>query len=300
MIKDNFEKIKKVLWVILFANIFVAILKIIIGSLINSTSMSADGFHSLTDGSSNIVGLIGISLASKPEDAEHPYGHKKFEMLSGLFIAGMLLVIGGKVIMSAIDRLISPVPLRITSDSIIALILTIIVNIFVCKFEFNQGKKLNSYILTSDSLHTRSDVFVSIGVLVTLICVKLGLPPVIDSIASFIVSIFILQSSYEIFKSASGILVDKAIIESERVEGVILSFKEVKDVHKIRSRGINSEIYLDMHIKLEANMSVAQCHSLVRKIEEKVRKEVDSNIQMIVHIEPFYNNESSAFRNEIV
>lgn len=300
MIEDNFTKIKKVLWVILFANLFVAILKIIIGGLINSTSMSADGFHSLTDGSSNIVGLIGISLASKPEDVEHPYGHKKFEMLSGLFIAGMLLIVGGKVIMSAINRFMKPVPLNITADSIITLILTIIVNIFVCKFEFNQGKKLNSYILTSDSLHTRSDVFVSIGVLITLICVKLGLPPVIDSITSFIVSIFILQSSYEIFKSASGVLVDKAVIQSKNVEEVLLSFNEVKDVHKIRSRGINSEIYLDMHIKFEANMSIAQCHSLVRRIEEKVRREVDNNIQMIVHIEPFYTNETIAFRNEIV
>jgi len=95
---NNYKKVKQVLWVILFANFAVALLKIIIGAMIKSSSMTADGFHSLSDGSSNIVGLIGIGLASKPIDKDHPYGHKKFEVLSGLFIAGMLLFIGLKII----------------------------------------------------------------------------------------------------------------------------------------------------------------------------------------------------------
>ena len=300
MNSDNFKVIKKVLWVILFANLMVAILKIIIGNLINSTSMIADGFHSLTDGSSNIVGIIGINLASKPIDVEHPYGHKKFEMLAGLFIAGMLLVIGGKVIINAVYRLINPIELQITVESIVTLMFTIIVNVLVCRFEFRQGKKMNSYILTSDSLHTKSDIFVSAGVLFTLISVKLGFPPIIDSIASFIVSIFILHSSYEIFKSASEILVDKAAVETDAVKEIILSFNEVKDVHKIRSRGIHSEIYLDMHMKLAANMNVAQCHKLIKQIENKVREEVNGNIQMIVHVEPFYDSGGVTFSSELI
>ncbi|MGL5715515.1 MAG: cation diffusion facilitator family transporter, partial [Paraclostridium sp.] len=95
---DNYKKVKQVLWIILFANLGVALLKIVVGSIINSASMTADGFHSLSDGSSNIVGLIGITLASKPIDKEHPYGHKKFEVIAGLFIGGMLLFLGGKII----------------------------------------------------------------------------------------------------------------------------------------------------------------------------------------------------------
>jgi divalent metal cation (Fe/Co/Zn/Cd) transporter len=90
MENNNYKKVKQVLWIILFVNFGVALLKIIIGNSIKSASMTADGFHSISDGTSNIVGLIGIGLASKPVDKDHPYGHNKFEVLSGLFIGGML------------------------------------------------------------------------------------------------------------------------------------------------------------------------------------------------------------------
>jgi cation diffusion facilitator family transporter len=102
--KDVYKKVRQVLWLILFANLAVAVLKIVVGTFVHSASMTADGFHSLTDGSSNIVGIIGIRLASKPVDEDHPYGHRKFETLAGLFIAGMLFFIGGKIIVEAINR----------------------------------------------------------------------------------------------------------------------------------------------------------------------------------------------------
>jgi cation diffusion facilitator family transporter len=284
----NFKKIKQVLWIIMFANLAVALLKIIIGSAVKSASMTADGFHSLTDGSSNIIGLIGISLAIKPMDKDHPYGHKKFETLAGLFIAGMLLVIGGKIIIDAISRFLNPISLHITLDSLMTLLITLGINIFVCTYEYNKGKKLNSYILLSDSLHTRSDIYVSIGVLFTLICVKLGLPPIIDPIASLIVSIFILHASYEIFKSAGSILVDKAVIDTEKVKNLTLEFEQVKGVHNIRSRGSEDDVYIDMHILTEPNMSVEKSHALIHAIETKMRNELNDNLQVFVHLEPFY------------
>ena len=176
---DNYKKVKQVLWIILFANFTVALLKIIIGKSIKSSSMTADGFHSISDGSSNIVGLIGITLASKPIDKDHPYGHNKFEVMSSLFIGAMLVFIAGKVVFDALSRFINVVTPNISIGSLIALIITLGINIFVCNYEYKKGKKLNSYILVSDSLHTKSDIFVSVGVLVTLIRIKLGLPSII-------------------------------------------------------------------------------------------------------------------------
>lgn len=292
MERDNFSKIKQVLWIILFANLAVAILKIVIGGIIKSTSMTADGYHSLTDGASNVIGLIGINFASKPVDEDHPYGHKKFETLAGLFIAGMLLIIGGNIIYSAISRFINPVTPTVTFESLISLIITLGINIFVCTYEYNQGKKLKSNILTSDSLHTKSDIYVSIGVIVTLIGVKLGLPPVIDPIASLVVSGFILHAAYEIFKSTSDVLVDKAVIDISRVKEVCMEFKEIKGVHKIRSRGCINDIYIDMHLLTEPNMSVEQSHELIHDIEKRMQNEIDENIQIIAHIEPFYEKQN--------
>ena len=130
---DKFKKIKNVLWIILFANVLVALLKIVIGSKIQSSSMTADGFHSLTDGTSNIIGIIGIGLAVKPKDEDHPYGHKKFETLAGLGIAMMLFFVSATIIKEAFTKFFNPTVPNISAESIIALVITLIINIFVKK-----------------------------------------------------------------------------------------------------------------------------------------------------------------------
>lgn len=287
MATENFKKVKQVLWIILFANLIVAVLKIVIGNIIKSASMTADGFHSITDASSNIVGLIGIHFASKPVDKDHPYGHGKFETLAGLFIAGMLFVVGGKIIIGAFDRFLNPVTPNITTESLIVLLVTLCINLLVCISENIQGKKLNSQILVCDSMHTRSDIYVSIGVLMTLICVKLGLPPVIDPIASLIVAIFVIHAAFEIFKDNSSVLVDKAVVDTDKIKDITRNFEQVKDTHNIRSRGNENNLYIDMHIMIEANMNVEESHALIHDIQKEIIKEINGNAQVIIHLEPF-------------
>lgn len=287
---DNFKKVKRVLWIILFANLGVAALKIIIGGMIHSSSMTADGFHSLTDGSSNIVGLVGISFASRPKDEDHNYGHMKYETMAGLFIAGMLFFIGGKIVFDAIARFANPSVPLITIESLIALIFTLVVNICVSTYEFREGKKLDSHILVSDSLHTRSDIYVSTGVLISLLGIKLGLPPIIDPIASLVVAGFIFYACYEIFKNCSDILLDRTPIDNNKIYEIVLNFPQVKNAHKIRSRGCKSDIHVDLHIMTEPGMSVEDSHTLIHEIEKKLKVEIDRNLQIIVHIEPFHEN----------
>ena len=154
-----------------------------------------------------------------------------------------------------------------------------------------MGKKLNSYILISDSLHTKSDIFVSIGVLFTLVGVKLGLPAIIDSIVSLVVAGFILHASYEIFKSTIGVLVDKAIVDDEDVIEILNEFDEVKCFHNIRSRGSENNIYLDMHVMVNPNMTVEDSHKLSHDIEDKIRKIINENAQVIIHVEPYYEKD---------
>ena len=286
---DNYKKVKQVLWIILFANFAVALLKIIIGNQIKSYSMTADGFHSLSDGASNIVGLIGIFFASKPKDKNHPYGHKKFEIITSLFISGMLFVIAIKIILSAVLRIANPVVPAITIESLIALIITLFINIFVCMYEYRIGTKLNSYVLISDSLHTRSDIFVSLGVLVTLVGVKLGFPVIIESIVPIIISAFIIYSASGIFRLSIGILVDRVAVDEDYIKEIVFEFNEVRDVHNIRSRGSKSSIYIDMHVMVDPFISVEQSHDLTHKIEKQIQEEINENAQVIVHIEPFYS-----------
>mgnify|MGYP000918741060 CR=1 FL=1 len=287
---EDFHRVKRVLWIILFANFAVALVKILVGTMIKSAGMTADGYHSLTDGSSNIVGLIGIRLASKPTDADHPYGHWKFETLAGLFISTMLFLLGGKIIIEAIGKFIRPVTPGITPESLIALSATLVVNIFVSMLEYRKGKMLNSPILISDSLHTRSDVFVSIGVLTGLGAIKLGLPPVIDPAVSLIVSGFILHAAFEIFRSNSDILVDKAVIDTDRIKSIAMSFDQIKDIHDIRSRGDENSLFIDMHIMTDPNLNIEESHELIHSLEDKIRRDINENAQITAHLEPYEKN----------
>ena len=290
--EGNCKKVKFVLWIILFANLGVAITKMVVGYLINSASLSTDGIHSLSDGLSNVVGLIGVTIASRPVDKEHPYGHKKSEIIASLFIGGMLLFLGLKTLITGFGRFVNPGEISITLISLISLILTIGINIFVTIYERRKGEEYNSFILISDSIHTKSDIFISVGVLISLIGIRMGLPQIIDPIISIIISLFILRASYEIFKESIGILLDKAMIGEERIIEILNTFSEIKNIHNIRSRGVENDIYVDMHIMIDANTSTEDAHKLSHNIEREIKNNINSNCQVIIHIEPYHKDEN--------
>lgn len=294
MEKNNYKEVQKILAIILVANLLVAGLKILVGTIIKSTSMTADGFYSVSDGASNVIGLIGIHFASKGRDKEHPYGHSKYETLAGLFISLMLFIAGGNVILAAIEKFRNPVMPEVTTMSLLALVFTLIVNIVVSNIEYRKGKELNSQILISDSMHTRSDVYISLGVLATLIAIKLGLPIWIDPLASLVVAAFIIQAAYEIFRNNSHILLDGEAIDSEDIREVVMSFEEVKDVHKIRSRSSINIVNVDLHLVVDPELDVEESHKLTHDIEDAIRDKFDENLQLIAHLEPHEDSTESS------
>lgn len=288
--KVNYRKVQQVLLVILLANLLIAGTKIIAGSVIQSASMTADGFHSLSDGFSNIVGLIGAHFASQPEDDEHPYGHNKFETLAGLFISIMLLFAGGKVVLGAIERFKEPIVPEISTESLILLVATLVINIVVCVVEYRKGEELNSQILISDSMHTRSDIYISAGVLITLAGIRFGLPAVIDPIVSLAVAGFILHAGYEIFQETSGVLLDSVAVDSGAIREIVMGFEDARDVHDIRSRGSRNSLSIDLHITVDPKLDVETAHKLVHDIEDAVRGKFGAHAQVIAHVEPDEEN----------
>lgn len=287
MLGSRMKKVRRVLWLILLANLAVAAVKIVAGQWIQSASLTADGFHSLTDGVSNVVGLIGIWFASQPVDDNHPYGHRKYEFVTGLFIGFMLLLIAVFVIQEAIGKFIQPEMPNITLESLVALVATLLVNIAVCLYEYRQGQKLASPVLISDSLHTRSDVYVSLSVLATLVGIKFGLPAVIDPAASLVVAAFIVRAAVDIIRSTSAVLVDRASVDTEKIREIALSFVEVRDVHDIRSRGSEHDLYIDMHVLIDPTMDVADSHRLSHDVADKIRAELHDGARVMIHMEPF-------------
>lgn len=284
---DVTKQNKRVLYWVVAANLTIAAVKIVLGVQIGSASLTADGFHSVTDGISNFIGLLGITLAARPKDTGHPYGHKKYECLTGLAISVMLFYIAAQISTDAVRRWGQPNSLQISGMDMLLLIVSLIINIVVCISEYRAGKRLNSYILISDSLHTKSDIYVSAGVIVTLWLVKLGVTPFIDTVVSLAVAVLILHAAYTVGKSTISVLVDSAIIDVDAVRNIALNFPTVLDVHKIRSRGSANDMYLDMHIVIQADLSLKEAHKLVHSIEASLKQAISPNLQVLIHVEPY-------------
>ncbi len=290
-IQENYRRVQTVLWVILFVNLLVAFAKIIVGTLIKSSAMTADGYHSLSDGMSNVIGIICIKFASKPEDKEHPYGHNKIEAISGLIIGVILFGVGYTVIKGAYIKFLNPTIPNITTASLLILVVTLCINIVITYLESKKGEELNSTILISDANHTKSDIFISFGVLISLLGVKLGLPAIIDPIVTVIVSVFIFHACWEVVKENISILIDTSNVDSVKVRECVMLNAKVREVHNIRSRGTKNKIYIDMHIHVDHDMTVLESHKMQHKIEELIQKNIDSSATVIIHVEPYMENE---------
>lgn len=280
------RKVKQILTVLFFINLAVSITKLLIGLSIKSSSLVADGFHSLTDASSNIIAFIGIHFASKPKDIDHPYGHQKFETLANLFIAVGLFFLSFQIIFSAIHKIFKPIPPEVRISSMIFLVSTLIINIVVSIYEYRKGKQYDSQLLISDSLHTRSDIYISTGVIISLGLIHLGAPIFIDSISSMIVSLFIIKAGFDIFKTTSDVLLDKAVVSSDEIKMLVEKIEQVQDVHKVRSRGTATELYIDMHVMVPEELSIRDAHEISHAIERLIAKHYQKDAHVTVHIEP--------------
>lgn len=285
---------KKILWVlyiILFANLLVASIKIYLGIRLKINSLMADGFHAITDSSANIIAIIGIHLAYKPADNDHPYGYYKFETIASMIIGLILFYITGKITYNAISWFIKPIIPEYSFPGIITLFTALGINIFISIYEYHQGKKLHSEVLIADSIHTKTDVFISIGVISTIIGIKLGLPAIIDPIVSLVIAVFVFLSSYEILKKTIRILVDKKAIDENKIMNIVYQIdKDIINIHKIKSRGSNNYLFIEMHMIVDPHKTVKEAHELSHMIEAVLAQKLGCDVELNVHLEPDEKN----------
>jgi len=282
----NYKKIKQVLIAVLALNWAIAIAKMFFGLIARSSSMTADGFHSLSDGASNIIGLAGIHFAFRAEDIDHPYGHRKYETFFSLGIAFLLFLVAIGIIHDSLGRFSSNIAPEINSASFAVMIITMAINFVVMRYENKKGVQLNSDILVSDSMHTRADIFTSLSVILALFAVKLGFP-LIDPITSIIISIFIAYSGYKIMLKSSAILCDTApILNVKQITDIVLRVGGVKACHKIRTRGRPDEIYVDLHVQVDNDMRMDAAHKISYTIESSLKESIPQIADVVVHMEP--------------
>jgi cation diffusion facilitator family transporter len=257
--------------------------------LASITSVLADGYHSLADASSNIVGLIGLRIANKPIDFEHPYGHQRYETLATLFIVVMLTLLGIQVSTTAITNLVNPSGIAIERGiiPIVVIVATFIINLIVASYQHMMGTKLRSSFLVADAKHTFSDVFISLGVLINLLVIYFFDAPLwLDSVTSIFIAFFILKTAFSIFNESSHELTDAIAIDPKEIEEVTLRNPKVLSVHKIRSRKSGNLIFVDFHVQCDPEMSLIDAHALSHELQENLRNNLNQDISLIVHVEP--------------
>jgi len=277
--------VSSVLYRVLFLNLIVAAAKIALGLSTGAVSVLSDGYHSLTDTASNVVGIIGVRVAGAPPDDDHPYGHRKFETMASLGIMVFLLLVMREVLSAAWERLHTGGEPAIGTLTFIVMGGTFLVNLGVVFYERRAGRRLQSEVLLADSSHTLSDLMTSATVIVALIGVKLGYVW-LDPIAALVVAVFIAHACWEIFNSTTGILADRFVIPEEQILEVVRSVPEVIGSHHVRTRGSADFVFLDLHIWMDANMSLDKAHSLSHVVKDRLMARFPQIKDAIIHIEP--------------
>jgi cation diffusion facilitator family transporter len=292
---ERLDRIARVLWAIMGLNLAVAIAKLIYGHRSGAIAITADGLHSLLDSASNVIGLVGIAVARRPPDANHPYGHRKYETFAALGIAGMMFVGCWEIVSSTIDRLQNPRVPNVTPAGFVILIVTIAINLGVVAIERREGRRLQSELLLSDAAHTGSDVFASLLVFLSFVLNRFGILWM-DLVVAGAIVLLILRAGIEILRGTLATLSDERRIDPELVEAAAAEEPGVRQVHNVRSRGPDDDIHLDLHVLVDPEMRIADAHALGHRVERRLRDKWVGLTDVVVHVEPAVQSELARVR----
>jgi len=277
--------VRRVLWITLALNVLVSAGKIVVGKLSGSLSMVADGYHSLLDGSNNVIGLIVSAFAYAPPDRGHPYGHRKFETSATLLIGLALLTLAYRVVEGALAQVSS---LRLPEIGLLnwaVMGVTVAINLFVSWYESREGLRLRSEYLTADAAHTRSDVYVSLGVVASFAGARAGLPW-IDPLVAVAIAVFIAMLAVKILVGSFHVLTDRAVMAPEPIEVVARRVPGVLHCRDVRTRGGPDSVYVDLVVHVDGATSLREAHAVADRIEEALREAYPRIVDVVVHVEP--------------
>lgn len=283
--ESNLSQVNKTLLIVLVFNLLTATVKAWWGYWSNSISMQADGFHSFLDAASNVVGLIGVWVASHPPDETHPYGHRKFETFGSFCISVFLFFGCFEILKNSYDRFQSAVIPEITPASFIIMLATVIVNLLLSRWEKQKGTLLKSEVLIADSFHTRSDVFASISVIASLAGSWAGYS-FIDPLVGVIIAVIIGKVGGQILMESSKVLTDYSRIHPSEIHELVMKIHGVEECHAVRTRGSMNHIYVDLHIHVAPQMPLEKAHILAHKVEAEIMKKFSDVLEVVVHLEP--------------
>jgi cation diffusion facilitator family transporter len=286
--KGPMNRKQKAAFLSVLSNLGIVLLKIVVGLAINSISVISEGVHSAMDLVSAFIAYFTVGRSGEPADQTHPYGHGKFESLSGMVEAALIAVAGIYIIWEAAERLLYPKALKFVPYGIAVMFISALVNILVYRHNIKIARETESIALEANAAHLSTDVYTSMGVFAGLVLISLTGVEALDSIAAISVALFILKASWGLMDKALRDLMDWGLPqEEEKAIRTILQdhYTQFIEFHKLRTRKAGAERYIDLHLVFSRTIDLQKAHNLCSHIEEEIRNRFPRS-QTIIHIEP--------------
>jgi len=279
--------VRRVLLGLLGANLAVVAAKAVVGVASGSLAVWGDALHSSVDSLYNVLGLIVVRVAAREPDEDHPYGHGKFETLGALAIVVFLSITCFELVRNAVQKLLGGGHTIVVTDlGLVVLLATLAVNVLVAWYENRRGHELSSELLIADAAHTRTDVFITIGVLIGVLFARGGATWV-DPVVAIVVAVLIVRVAYQIFARTVPVLVDERAIPERAIRHAAQEVDGVKSAYGIRSRGGRGAgvRYAEVTIAVDREANVEAAHAIADQVEERLKRELELSA-VTVHVEP--------------
>ncbi|MDY6053229.1 MAG: cation diffusion facilitator family transporter [Anaerovibrio sp.] len=271
-------------------NIGLSVIKLIAGIVANSGAMISDAVHSASDVFSTVIVMVGVHLASKQSDKEHPYGHDRLECEAAIILAVLLFLTGVGIGISGIEKITSGDTSTLEVPGMLALgaaIVSIVVKELMYWYTINAAIKIKSGALMADAWHHRSDALSSIGALLGILGARMGYP-ILDPIASLLICVMIAKAAWEIFDDAMGKMVDTACPEKvqQEMRKVIMANAKVLSIDDLKTRLFGSKMYVEVEIGVEATLTLIEAHNIAEGVHSSIEKNFPDVKHCMVHVNP--------------
>ena len=270
----------------IICNLILSIIKITVGVISSSVSIMADGFNNLSDMASSLITMVGIKLANMPADKEHPFGHGRMEYLSALVVAFMVMLVGAQFIKSSVDRILNPTKVSFEIIPFILLLISLILKLWLSRFNKYVGEKINSSALKAASVDALGDVFTSSCVIISFLTSKFTTIP-IDGYVGVLVSLAILYAGYSLVKDTISPLLGEAPDEElvKAIKQGVLSYDNIIGVHDliIHNYGVG-KCMASIHAEIPSNIDLVTIHEIIDTAEREISQKL--NIYLVIHMDP--------------
>ncbi|MDY4735719.1 cation diffusion facilitator family transporter [Terrisporobacter sp.] len=270
----------------ILCNLILSIIKISVGFISGSVSITADGFNNLSDMASSIITMVGIKLANRPADKEHPFGHGRMEYLSALVVAFMVMLVGVQFVKTSFERILNPVAVSFEIIPFILLLISLLIKLWLSRFNKYMGLKINSTALKAASVDALGDVFTSSCVLISFLAAKFTALP-IDGYVGLIVSAAILYAGYSLIKDTISPLLGEAPDEElvKKIKQGVLSYDNIIGVHDliIHNYGVG-KCMASIHAEIPSNIDLVTIHEIIDSAEREISQKL--NIYLVIHMDP--------------